>query len=84
MYRSTTVKTLMKTQFPHINHQADPWHFVKVSHEKQYLEISKTLNLLEHQEETVCCIQVGVREHYWIMAAKCDQPALVGDGKQHR
>jgi len=29
MYRSTTVKTLMKTQFPHINHQADPWHFVK-------------------------------------------------------
>ena len=40
MYRSTTVKTLMKTQFPHINHQADPWHFVKVSHEKQYLEIS--------------------------------------------
>ena len=40
MFRSTTVKTLMKTQFPHINHQADPWHFVKVSHEKQYLEIS--------------------------------------------
>ena len=34
MYRSTTVKTLMKTQFPHINHQADPWHFVKVSHWK--------------------------------------------------
>ena len=47
MYRSTTVKTLMKTQFPHINHQADPWHFVKVSHEKQYLEISCLMENIE-------------------------------------
>ena len=44
----------------------------------------ETLNLLEHQEKAFCRIQVGVREHYWIMAAKCDQPALVGDGKQYR
>ena len=29
--RSTTVRTLMKDHFPDINHQADPWHFVKVS-----------------------------------------------------
>ena len=44
----------------------------------------ETLNLLEHQEKAFWRIQVGVREHYWIMAAKCDQPALVGDGKQYR
>ena len=28
--RSTAVRAMLRAQFPGINNQADPWHFVKV------------------------------------------------------